>query len=375
MRFIYLVSLLLLSTWSFAQSSQLKLAKNSMAKLHRAVEEKADAKKQLSIIGEGIKAIELAEKDKKSKKWPDTWAIKAYFSSYVALIDNNESNINKHTQQALEALEKAKDLDKYQANQELINAAEYNLIARKQIEATVLFKQGDYQTAFPILKEISNYFTTDTLMSTNTALCALNLHQYNDALHYFERSKQHGVKNPIVYQQIAAIYTSKFEIEKAIKTLEEGLKINPQQSLLLNDYLNLLLDNNELDKAQQVVTEMLGSQSNNRLLLYLKGYLAQNAKDYKIAEDAYKKTINLDHNFFDAYYQLALIYLQQANEALTRNEYPKFSSNINRAEFTLNRALEINQHNRQVITLLMEIYTRKNRFDKVQELKRQLNEL
>ncbi len=346
-----------------------------MAKLHRAVEEKADAKKQLSIIGEGIKAIEVAEKDKKSKKWPETWVIKAYFSSYVALIDNNESNISKHTQQALEALETAKELDKYQSNQELINAVEYNLIARKQKEATFLFKQGDYQTAFPILKEISDYFSTDTLMSTNTALCALNLHQYNDALRYFERSKQNGVKNPVVYQQIAAIYTSKFEIEKAIKTLEEGLKNNPQQPLLLNDYLNLLLDNDEQSKAQQVVVEMLGNQSNNRILLYLQGYLAQNNKDYKIAEDAYKKTINLDHNFFDAYYQLALIYLQQANDALSKKEYPKFSSNINRAEFTLNRALEINQHNRRVIALLMEIYTRKNRFDKVQELKRQLNEL
>ena len=52
----------------------------------------------------------------------------------------------------------------------------------------------------------------------------------------------------------------------------------------------------------------------------------------------------------------------------------KFNSYINRAEFTFLRAHEINQNDRNTIKLLIEIYTRKNRLDKVQELKRKFNE-
>ncbi|WAC39966.1 tetratricopeptide repeat protein [Pedobacter sp. SL55] len=367
--------LLIVSNLAFSQGSQIKIANNSLAKLQNSIAEKADAKKQLTIIGEGIKAIELAEKDKKTKNWPETWSIKAYLSSYIALIDENEANADKYFQFAQDALAQAKKLDKFQSNTELINASNHNIHIKKQSKGVEAFQQNDFITAYDLLKRVSDFKPTDTLLATNVAICAQSLQQYNDALDYFLRAKDNGAKNPTLFQSIANIYASKFETELAIKTLEDGLKLNAYHPLLTNDYINILLDNEQYEKANKAVESSLKTDKRSKLLYFLYGYLQQNQeKNIATAELSYQKALEVDYNYFDALYQLAVAYIQTANEALKQKDTKKFTANINRAEYSLLRAHDININHKNTVRLLIDIYTRKNRLDKVQELKRKLNE-
>ena len=367
--------LLIFSKVALAQGSQIKLANNSLAKLQNSIAEKADAKKQLTIIGEGIKALELAEKDRRTKNWPETWAIKAYLSSYIALIDENEVNSDKYYQFAQDALAQAVKLDKFQSNSELISAANFNIHIKTLRKGTEAFQQNDFATAYDLLKNVSDFKPTDTLLATNVAICAQNLQQYNEALTYFLRAKDNGAKNPSLYQNIANLYASKFETELAIKTLEEGLKSNANHPILTNDYINILLDNEQYEKATKAVESSLKTDKRNKLLFFLYGYLQQNeAKNTSTAELSYQKALEVDYNYFDALYQLAIAYIQTANDALKQKDIQKFTANINRAEYSLLRAYDININHRNTVKLLIDIYTRKNRLDKVQELKRRLNE-
>ena len=371
----YLVFFLfLINLNAAAQKSQVLLAQNSVGKLQVSIINKEDAKKQLAVIGEGIKAVELAEKDNKTKNWPETWAIKAYLSSYIAIIDN-EANADKYYSLANEALQKAIALDKYQSNTSLIKAATYNVNIKKQIDGNKLYLQNDFTNAFNLLKQVSDYLPTDTTLAVNTGICAQNIQSYNEALDYFKRAKDNGVKNPIVYQNMANIYASKFESELALKTLEDGLKVNAYHPFLTTDYINLLLDNEKYDKAIKIIEGSIATEKRSKLLLFLYGYLQQSQfNNNGTAELAYKKALDIDQNYFDALYQLGLVYVNVANEALKAKDNKKFTSNINRAEFILQRAHEINLNDRNTIQLLIEIYTRKNRLDKVQDLKRKLNE-
>lgn len=366
--------LFLINLNAAAQKSQVLLAQNSVGKLQVSIINKEDAKKQLAVIGEGIKAVELAEKDNKTKNWPETWAIKAYLSSYIAIIDN-EANADKYYSLANEALQKAIALDKYQSNTSLIKAATYNVNIKKQIDGNKLYLQNDFANAFNLLKQVSDYLPTDTTLAVNTGICAQNIQSYNEALDYFKRAKDNGVKNPIVYQNMANIYASKFESELALKTLEDGLKVNAYHPFLTTDYINLLLDNEKYDKAIKIIEGSIATEKRSKLLLFLYGYLQQSQfNNNGTAELAYKKALDIDQNYFDALYQLGLVYVNVANEALKAKDNKKFTSNINRAEFILQRAHEINLNDRNTIQLLIEIYTRKNRLDKVQDLKRKLNE-
>ncbi|RZL46049.1 MAG: hypothetical protein EOP00_16215 [Pedobacter sp.] len=375
MNFKYLLfPLILLSISSIAQQSQVKLAQNSVGKLQVSIANKEDVKKQLVVIGEGIKAIELAQSDKKTKNWPETWAVKAYLSSYIAIIDN-EANADKYYALATEALDKAIALDKFQANSSLIKAANYNVNIKKQTEGNKAYQQNDFTTAYSLLKQVSDFLPTDTTLAINVGICAQNVQDYNEALNYFKRAKDNGVKNPIVYQNMANIYASKFESELAIKILEDGLQANPYHPYLTTDYINLLLDNEKYDKAVKIIEGSIATEKRSKLLLFLYGYLQQSKlNNNSTAELAYQKALNIDQNYFDALYQLGLVYINIANDALKEKNKQKFTSYINRSELILLRAHEINLNDRNTIQLLIEIYTRKNRLDKVQELKRKLNE-
>lgn len=362
---------------AFAQKSQLQIARNSVGKLQIAISSKQDEKKQLSTLGEGIKACEAAQNDKRTKKWPETWAIKAYLSSYVAIIDSDVSNSDRYFNLALEAIDSAKRLDKFQANTRLIAASIYNVNIKKQDKGNVAYANNDFATAFEFLKEVSDFFPKDTTLAINTALAAQNIQAFDKALVYYKRAKDNGIKNPVVFQKLTGIYTSKFENELAIRTLEEGIKANPYNVYLTNDYINLLLDTERYNDAIKVIESTLKVENNNKLLYFLYGYLHQNNSNQNTAILAYNKALAIDDNYFDALYQLGLAYINSANEFLKSRkaeDVQKFSSFINRAEVSLLQAHEINQNDKATVQLLIDIYTRKNKLDRVQELKGKLEE-
>ncbi|WEK21469.1 MAG: hypothetical protein P0Y49_10000 [Candidatus Pedobacter colombiensis] len=376
--FVYSVFLVSIScNVAFAQKSQLQIARNSVGKLQVAINAKQDAKKQLSILGEGVKAADAAQNDKKTKKWPETWALKAYLSAYVSIIDNDEGNADRYYTLAAQAIDSARRLDKFQANYRLIAAAAYNINIRKQKKGGAAFANGDYATAYELLKEVSDFLPKDTTLAVNTALSAQNIQYFDNALAYFKRAKENGIKNPIVFQNMANIYTSKFEHELAIRALEDGIKVNPYNVFLTNDYINLLLDDEKFAEAIRVIESTLKVESNNKLLYFLYGYLQQNKANNSTAELAYNKALAIDENYFDALYQLGLVYINSANESLKSGKaenIQKFKSYINRAEIALLQAHEVNQNDKATVQLLIDIYTRKNRLDKVQELKGKLEE-
>lgn len=362
---------------ALAQKSQLQIARNSVGKLQVAINSKQDEKKQLSVLGEGIKAAEAAQNDNKTKKYPETWALKAYLSSYISIIDSDDANADRYYNFAVQAIDSAKRMDKFQANYRLIAASAYNINIRKQKKGSDAYAKGDYAAAYDLLREVSDFLPKDTTLAINTALAAQNIQEYEKAIVYFKRAKENGIKNPVVFQNMANIYTSKFEHELAIRTLEDGIKANPYNVFLTNDYINLLLDNEKYPEALRVIESTIKVESNNKLLYFLYGYLQQNKANNSTAELAYNKALALDENYFDALYQLGIVYINSANESLKSGKAenaPQFASYINRAEIALLQAHEVNQNDKSTVQLLIDIYTRKHRLDKIQELRSKLEE-
>jgi tetratricopeptide (TPR) repeat protein len=374
-----LLTLLLFITvyQGFSQKSQVQIARNSVGRLQVAIANGKEKKDQLAVIGEGIKASEAAGSDKRTKNWPETWAINAYLNSYVAIIEENPSNADLYFNKAQESLATAIKLDRFQDNSKFIDATKFNLIIKKQDIGNKAFKDNDFTAAFNALKDVSDYFPKDTALALNAGLAALNSKALDNAEQYFKRAKENGVRNPLVFQSLANIYVSKFNTEQAIKSLEEGIKINAFNEFLTNDYINLLLDNERYPEAAAAIESTLKIDNKNKLLYFLYGYLKQIEGNNSNAEFAYKKAIGLDQNYFDALYQLGITYISLANSIGQKRQpggQPDYLAYLNRAEFTLQQAYEINPNDRPTVQLLTDIYTKKNKPEKVQELKKKLEE-
>jgi len=375
---ISLTALIFISFNAVAQKSQILIARNAVGKLQASIANKEDEKKQLSIITEGLKSIESAEKDNKTKNWSETWSIKSYLTSFASLIDTDPNNANKFYDSAVEAVAKAKSLDRYDDNGGLIKASNHNILIKKQEKGNEAFFNNDFKEAFADLKEVCDNFPADTTLALNTAICALNIQSYDESLTYFKRAKENGIRNPSVFQKMAQMYVVKSENETAIKTLEDGLVLNPFNRFLTNDYINLLLDTENYSKAQGLIENNLKVEKGNKLLYFLYGYLQQVGGNNATAILAYDKALSTDQNYFDALYQLSLAYINTANETLSKNDADKtekYKGLINRAQFALQRANEINPNDKKTVQLLIDIYNKKGATNKVQELNRKLQEL
>lgn len=375
---ISLTALIFVSFNAVAQKSQILIARNSVGKLQASIANKEDEKKQLSIITEGLKSIESAEKDNKTKNWGETWSIKSYLTSFASLIDTDPNNANKFYDAAVEAVAKAKSLDRYDDNGGLIKASDHNILIKKQEKGNEAYFNNDFKEAFADLKEVCDNFPADTTLALNTAICALNIQSYDESLTYFKRAKENGIRNPSVFQKMAQMYVVKSENETAIKTLEDGLVLNPFNRFLTNDYINLLLDTENYNKAQGLIENNLKVEKGSKLLYFLYGYLQQVGGNNSTAILAYDKALSTDQNYFDALYQLSLAYINTANETLSKNDADKnekYKGLINRAQFALQRANEINPNDKKTVQLLIDIYNKKGATNKVQELNRKLQEL
>lgn len=363
---------------AFAQKSQILIARNSVGKLQASIANKEDEKKQLDIITEGLKAIESAEKDNKTKNWAETWSIKSYLTSYASLIDTDAGNSDKFYEAANTAIKQARGLDKYEDNSGLIKASNHNILIKKQERGNLAYFNNDFKEAHDDLKEVSDSFPTDTTLALNTAICALNIQDYDESISYFNRAKNNGIHNASMFQKLAQLYSAKYDYEMAIKTLEDGLLKNPFNKNLTSDYINLLLDTENFAKATSLIEGNLKVEKGNKLLYFLYGYLQQASGNNSTAILAYDKALATDQNYFDALYQLSLAYINTANETLQKSDaekVSKYNSLINRAQLALQRANEINPNDKKTVQLLLDIYSRKKATDKVQELNRKLQEL
>lgn len=363
------------TTAAYAQKTQLLIARNAVGKLQEAIANQKDQATQLKILADGIKASESTEKDKRTRKYPETWAIKSYLSSYLAIKNPDTAVSNKYYGQAKMAIDSAQSFDRFEDNSGLIAASIYNINIKKQDMGNAAYTSGDYNVAFNYLKEVSDYFPKDSALAINTALSAEAIKNDDEALTYFKRAKLNGARNPVLFQRMALLYKRKLENEQAIKITEEGLKLNPGNEMLTNDYINQLLDNERYPEAINRIEATLKVNTRSKLLFYLYGYLHQKNANMGTAELAFNKSLDLDQNYFDALYQLGLVYLNLGNKALEKvpQDVETFGAYLNRAEIILDKALKLKPKDKAVLTLLIEVYTRKNRFDRAQELKSRLD--
>ncbi|RZK21141.1 MAG: tetratricopeptide repeat protein [Flavobacterium sp.] len=373
-RNILFACILIYSSKVTAQNNQLQLARNAVGKLQASVMNKEGISRQTIVIKDGLKAVEIAKNNKKTRKYGETWAIRAYLNSYYALITENSDESERYFSLAKVSLDTARALDKEQVNSILIDATFQNINIRKKQNGNKAFYEKDFFEAFRILREQSDFYETDTSLALNTGIAALYIQRNEDAFFYLKRASENDIKDPAVYQNLSRLYYAKQETDAAIKTLETAVERNPGNPALRNDYINILLDNQRYDKALNAIETTLKNSRENHRLFYLYGFLNQNVNNISTAELAFKKAIDLNVNYFDAYYQLGLLYLSKANKVIKKpgNEY---ANAIVQAEDTLLRAYNIKPNDKDLIKLLIEVYKNTGKQDRVTELQRRLEEL
>ncbi len=220
---------------------------------------------------------------------------------------------------AAAAYKKAKELDVenklekkivegYKALREIHNKVALNYFYQKDYVSS--YKSFDNYIKLGEIKGVSN--TIDTVVIYYTGVTAQSAKMYDEAILYYNKAKELKYKDPLLYASLKECYLAKGDSAAALTSLQEGLKIFPKSVEILTELINYYLVAGEADKALDYLQKAKEQDPTNKSYYFAEGTLLDKMGRVDDAVGAYKKAISMDSTYFDAYFNLGVLYFNHA---------------------------------------------------------------
>lgn len=271
------------------------------------------------------------------------------------------------------------------------------------------FTQNNPSQAYQDFKkniELFNFFNENDIPSAidieattlNAALAASQINKTSEAKELFRNLIDLEYDNPAIFQSLARMQLDEGDEEASLATLRSGIEKYPDNIGLIIDELNIYLANERHEEAIAKLQEAINVDKENAQLYYALGTAYDNIEDKENAEATYKKALELDPTYFDVYNNLGALYYNQAivinqriNEEGRQLSDRKYKELVDQRDklyekalpyFKDGAALDINLEDPAMrssyIGLLnakREIYARLGNYDKVSEIRAQIQSL
>ncbi|KAA5823662.1 tetratricopeptide repeat protein [Algibacter amylolyticus] len=323
-----------ISAFTFAQKKELKLAEKAI-KSNNFAEAKAAITQ-----AEGL----LSGMDDKLKA-------KLYFLKGQALYANGKGSINDISA-ALENLEKVEGAYGSEIK-EMKQTISNNLITT----GNKAYEGQDYSKASKYFEKAYRVKTQDTMFLYYAAATAVNEQEYDRALSLYEELKDLGYtgvskeyfatnketgeeeiltketrdlyvktgtyikpgerttesKKPEIVKNIALIYISNGDNEKALTAIKDARAENPDNVDLIINEANIYLQLKDEDKFKDLIEQALVKQPDNASLHYNVGVVNMNKGDSEAAKKSFEKVLSLEPSYSDAALNLSNYYIEKGN--------------------------------------------------------------
>jgi tetratricopeptide (TPR) repeat protein len=382
MKYAVLSGALLLSLGLSAQNSNVVSAYNYM---------------QDGDLAKAVEYIEPATQDAKTGAVEKTWR---YRGDIYRLIAMGEDAALKSA--FPDALDKA--VESYLKANELDTKGSYkieNVKALGALQGLSLNTGNDAFTAKNYDAAIANYARSekiakafgvaDTNAIFNSALAYESKGDAANAITRYREAIAAGYNKAEVYRYIASLQRKGDDLNGAIATIGEGRSKFPDDKELILDEMSYLLAADRSAEAEESVKLGLSKDPNNAVLWSILASLydkkASDAKEeaamvewYTKAEEAYKKSIELDPKFFDSYFNIGVLYNNRAafeyekcNKIKSDTEYTKCKTVADdiyvKAIPYFEQAHDLKTDDVQTIQQLMKLYAKNGDQEKYAKMK------
>lgn len=176
----------------------------------------------------------------------------------------------------------------------------------------------------------------DTLMpqiAYYASLAAMKMEDYPSVLKYAPYAKDDKEVGKYAMEYVSTALKAEGDTAKWVISLQEGVQKYPDYPFFFGNLIDYYSNSKKFDEAMKFTDEMLAKDPNNAFNLYVKGYIYHNMEDYDNALKYYKKTIEIDPTYAEAYSNIGLIYCLQA-----QNFSEKASSDVNDPKYKEDQA-------------------------------------
>lgn len=420
-RYIISAFALMLSLGSYAQKDQLKAlekaiknfeptaVKNALAAAEGVIGSATDQEKAQFYFLKGNALLELANKNMETSK-----NLLAAATSYQELIATEKKiGKSKYSEQATQSLVSVKDKLVGEAIKDSDNKR-FKESSQKLYEAYMLSPKDtsylyyaagsavngkDYDVAltyYEKLKKLNysgkgmSYYAKSVVSGEEEAF---NTKQERDnsvklKLHTNPRDEKIPSKRGEVYRNYALILVEKGEKDKALQAILEAKKDNPDDTSLALTEANLYLDAKDYASYKRVIEEVLQKSPNDADLYYNLGVISGTSANAVDAEKYYKKAIELNPKYSNAYLNLAILKLDAdtklveemnslGNSAKDNKRYEELKVEREKvfkdALPYLEKVVEFDPTNVEAKRTLLNVYTSLDMTDKYKALKASMN--
>jgi tetratricopeptide (TPR) repeat protein len=245
----------------------------------------------------------------------------------------------------------------------------------------------------------SNFGQVDTNAVFNSALAYEAKGDMPNAIKRYRDALAAGYSKPEIYRYIAGLQRKTEDLNGAINTIQEGRAKFPDNKDIILDEMSYLLAAERSEEAEASVALAIEKDPENAVLYSVQGSLfdkkasaATDAKDeaamnmwYDKAEQAYKSSIAKDPKYFDAYFNIGVLYNNRAafeyekcNAIKSDTEYMKCKKVADdiylKAVPYFESAHELDATDVQTMQQLMKLYAKTNDQAKFAAMKSKLGQ-
>ncbi|MFA6830929.1 MAG: tetratricopeptide repeat protein [Bacteroidaceae bacterium] len=344
---ILLLALAVIGTGSvFAQKSKVKEAK----KLASATTPKFDEAQ--SLIGEALV-------NEETKLDPYTWDVAGLIQSKIndketekiylrqpydtVVFYNSIIGMFKYYQECDKLAQmpdkKGRIRNKYRKqNSKILLANRGNLING----GIYYFNVGNDEKALPFFAQYvgsavsSPMFADEDLVKTDTllpqvayyaALASSKTKQWDEVIKYAPYAKGDEEVGKYAMEFLSNAFKETADTLQWVETLKEGVSMYPDYQYFFGNLIDYYSNTNNYGAAMKFADDMIAKKP-NAFNYYVKGYLYHNEKKFDEAIECYKKTIELDSTYVNAYSNLGLVYCIKA-----QNFSDKATSDLNSPQY------------------------------------------
>tara|TARA_R110002020_G_scaffold124059_4_gene280912 strand:- start:621 stop:1811 length:1191 start_codon:yes stop_codon:yes gene_type:complete len=257
------------------------------------------------------------------------------------------------------------------------NLRPYSIFTLKNIafdKAIERYNAEDQELAYSFFDLAGQIDLSDTVVHYNAGFIAQELGKFEEAKkHYRYLLDVDGYNKLTVYYLLVQIISGEDEDpEAAYDVIMAGREDYPEDKVLAEYEIQLLLQLNKMDEAMASIQEALRNDPNNAGILLRSGYLKEQSGDMDGALEDYKKSVQADPEFYDGNYYAGALLLEKSREivvelgSLSDDEWEAKSQSMTEesngyykeAIPYFEKALEIKPDNTDIMAILFQINTR-----------------
>tara|TARA_Y100000589_G_scaffold70929_1_gene63282 strand:- start:2262 stop:3422 length:1161 start_codon:yes stop_codon:yes gene_type:complete len=199
------------------------------------------------------------------------------------------------------------------------------------------------------------------------------------AKQYLQKLIDVNYQDPQIYAYMGNIFLEEKDDDSALKVIKSGRELFETDVNLIITELNYYLSKNDYISSERLLKLAVEEDPNNHQLFFALGSSYDELNDFEKAENAYLEAIDIKPDFYDALYNLGVMYYNNGgdmlNEANNIKDFKKYDIAKKNAENVMLKGLpyvekcyELDSSDKNIMLVLKELYYRNGNNEKYKEI-------